>query len=377
VNDTSVDLGRRRPWRRPVTFLALIVLAVVAASVYLGVVGRSRGAQEDGQASTLATVAVTRADVSTQHLVQGTLGYASDTRSLTAQTAGVVEAVAASGARLTRGALLARISGQPVLLLYGRRAAWRTLVTGMTGADVRQLNANLAALGYLASGAATSDAYGSGTELAVRRMQRVRGAVPTGLVALGSIVFASGAMRVGVVSATTGQTVDQGTQLLRMASARRVVTIDLSAADRDSVHAGDQVSIELPNGHSTRGVISDIARVATPPDASTDSQGGGGASVSPDATVAVTVRLLDPRVAPSLDSAPVQVAITTASTPNVLAVPVGALLAQADGTYAVQVMRGGTRVTVRVTTGLFSDSTDLVAITSGAIGVGDQVVVPA
>jgi peptidoglycan hydrolase-like protein with peptidoglycan-binding domain len=377
MSDTTVDLGRRSSWQRPRTLLAIVALAVVAVSVYLGVFGWSRGAQDHGRAPTLATVAVTRADVSTQNLVQGTLGYASETRSLTAATAGVVEAVPTAGAKLTRGALLARISGQPAVLLYGHRAAWRTLVTGMAGADVRQLNANLAALGYLSRSAAAGDVYGSATEAAMRRLQEARGAVPTGIAPLGSLVFAPGAIRVGVVAVATGQTVEQGAQLLEMASARRVVSIDLPAADQDSVHAGDAVSIGLPNGQSTSGVVSDVARVATPPAASADSQGGGGPSGGGDATVTVTVRLRDARVAPALDEAPVQVAITTASSPNALAVPVGALLAQADGSYAVQVVRGGTRVTVAVTTGLFSDSTDLVAITGGAIRAGDRVVVPA
>ena len=66
----------------------LVALAVVAVSVYLGVFGWSRRRSRIAAAPTLATVAVTRADVSTQKLVQGTLGYASDTRSLTAPNAG-------------------------------------------------------------------------------------------------------------------------------------------------------------------------------------------------------------------------------------------------------------------------------------------------
>lgn len=374
MSDAAVDLGRRSFWQRPRALLAVVALAVAAVSVYLGVFGWSRGAQDDGQAVSLTTVPVTRADVSTQQLVAGTLGYASDTRSLTAATAGVVEAVATPGAKLARGALLARIAGQPAVLLYGSRPAWRTLVAGMAGADVRQLNANLAALGYLPPGA-VGDSFGRATEAAVRRLQARRGAVPTGIVPLGSVVFAPGAIRVGVVAVITGQTVEQGAQLLQMASARRVVSISLDAADQDSVHDGDPVSISLPDGQATHGVVSDVARVATSPPASGDQQGGP--SGGGDATVAVTVRLLDPRVAPSLDQAPVQVAITTESTPNALAVPVGALLAQADGHYAVEVVRAGAHVTVPVTTGLFSDSTDLVAITSGAVRVGDQVVVPA
>jgi hypothetical protein len=55
---------------------------------------------------------------------------------------------------------------------------------------------------------------------------------------------------------------------------------------------------------------------------------------------------------------------------------VGALLAQADGGYAVQRLRQSGVTTVPVTPGRFSDSSDLVAIRAGSLRVGDQVVVP-
>jgi peptidoglycan hydrolase-like protein with peptidoglycan-binding domain len=315
--------------------------------------------------------------VSTQQLVGGTLGYARDTTSVAAASAGVVESVAAAGAHLRRGAVLARIDGQPVVLLYGRLAAWRTLVAGMRGADVRQLNANLAALGYLPAGVAGGEAFGSATEAAVRALQHATNADATGILPRGSYVFSRGPVRIGTVSVTAGQSIEAAAELLQMASARRVVSIDLDAGSRNEVHAGDPVTIELPGGESTRGVVSAVARVATVPSSDASQSGGGsGSGGSDQATVTVTVRLRDQHVAPSLDEAPVQVAITTASVANALAVPVGALLAQADGRYAVQVVRGGRRVTVAVTTGLFSDSSDLVAITGGSLRVGDRVVVP-
>ena len=314
------------------TLLAAVALVVAAVSVYLGCLRlESRRRRTAARRSSLATVPVTRADVSTQNLVEGTLGYASDSRSLTAATAGVVEAVATPGAKLTRGALLARISGQPAVLLYGRRAAWRTLVAGMTGADVRQLNANLAALGYLPPGAASGDAFGAATEAAVRRLQAARGAVPTGIVPLGSVVFAPGAIRVGVVAVATGQTVEQGAQVLQMASARRVVSISLAAADQDSVHEGDPVSITLPNGQSTSGVVSDVARVATTPP---PLGGSAGRAVRPAAAMR---RWPSPcgcstRAWPRASTRrPCRSRSRPQSTPNALAVPVGALLAQADG----------------------------------------------
>jgi peptidoglycan hydrolase-like protein with peptidoglycan-binding domain len=319
-----------------------------------------------------------RTTVSTQELVAGTLGYASDSSVVSAPSGGVVESVATAGARLRRGAVLARIDGQPVVLLYGRHAAWRTLVAGMTGADVGQLNANLAALGYLPSGDASSDVFGPGTEAGVRRLQRTATADSTGILLRGLLVFAPGPVRIGTASVTAGETIEAGSELLQMASARRVVSIELDAGSRDEVHAGDPVEIVLPGAQHTRGVVSRVARVATAP-VTDASQSGGSNSGGGDqpATVTVTVRLRNQRVAPNLDQAPVQVAITTASVADALAVPVGALLAQADGTYAVQVVRSGMRVAVPVTTGLFSDSSDLVAITGGSLRVDDRVVVPA
>lgn len=373
----EVELGRRSFWQRPRLALAAVALVVAGVSVYLGVFGWSGGTQPQAAGASTATVVVGRAAVSTQQLVGGTLGYASDTTSVAAASAGVVESVAAAGAHLRRGAVLARIDGQPVVLLYGRLAAWRTLVAGMRGADVRQLNANLAALRYLPAGVAGGDAFGSATEAAVRALQRATNAEATGILSRGSYVFSRGPVRIGTVSVTAGQSIEAAAELLQMASARRVVSIELDAGSRNEVHAGDPVRIELPGGESTSGVVSDVARVATVPSSDASQSGGGsGSGGSDQATVTVTVRLRDQHVAPSLDEAPVQVAITTASVADALAVPVGALLAQADGRYAVQVVQGGRRVTVAVTTGLFSDSSDLVEITGGSLRAGDRVVVP-
>jgi peptidoglycan hydrolase-like protein with peptidoglycan-binding domain len=252
------------------------------------------------------------------------------------------------------------------VLLYGPKAAWRTLVAGMSGADVRALNANLQALGYLPGAAAGND-FGPQTETAVRRLQQASGAAVTGMVALGDVVFAPGAVHVAAVPVTVGQIVEAGAQLIQIASAQQVVSIALDAASQTEVHVGDPVQIELPDGSSTGGVVSDVARVATSPAAD---------SPNPSPTIAVTVRLRGGDTT-GLDQAPVQVSITTASESNVLAVPVGALLARPGGSYAVQVVRGGTAVTTPVTPGRFSDTSNLVAIGAGsALHVGDQVVVP-
>ena len=77
------------------------------------------------------------------------------------------------------------------------------------------------------------------------------------------------------------------------------------------------------------------------------------------------------------DQAPVTVNITTATANNVMVVQVGALLARAQGGYAVEVVGpGNARRSVPVTPGIFDDADGLVQVT-GALTPGERVVVPA
>jgi multidrug efflux pump subunit AcrA (membrane-fusion protein) len=72
--------------------------------------------------------------------------------------------------------------------------------------------------------------------------------------------------------------------------------------------------------------------------------------------VPVTVSLDRPEDARGLDQVPVQVAITDTVHHDVLAVPIGALLALAGGGYAVAIEDGGTRTLIPVTPGIFDGS---------------------
>ena len=89
------------------------------------------------------------------------------------------------------------------------------------------------------------------------------------------------------------------------------------------------------------------------------------------------VSLDHPKAAGSLNQAPVEVTITTGSVSNALVVPVDALLAQANGGYAVEVIgSGGRHHLVAVTPGVFDDAAGLVQVT-GNLAAGQKVVVPA
>jgi multidrug efflux pump subunit AcrA (membrane-fusion protein) len=150
-----------------------------------------------------------------------------------------------------------------------------------------------------------------------------------------------------------------------------VVTISLDAAQQAEVTAGDKVTVTLPDGMTTPGTVSWVGRVAT-----ASSGGSGGSDAA--ATIPVTVTLTHTAVAGSLDQAPVTVNITTGSVQNALAVPVGALLAQASGGYAVEVAGAdNTRHLVPVQVGPVFDDADGLVQVAGALTPGQLVVVPA
>ena len=59
---------------------------------------------------------------------------------------GTLTALPAVGQLIRQGQSVYSVSGSPVVLLYGSVPAYRSLSEGMSGTDVRQLNADLAAL---------------------------------------------------------------------------------------------------------------------------------------------------------------------------------------------------------------------------------------
>jgi hypothetical protein len=275
-----------------------------------------------------------------------------------------------AGAIVRRGQPLYAIDDEPALLLYGQVAAWRAFRPGMsTGRDVAQLNQNLAALGF--GRRLSGDAYTAATELAIGALQSAHGLARTGVLALGTVVFASGPVRITSVTPALGQAVQAG-PVLTVSSTGHEVAIQLDAAQQSQIRIGDRVDVTLPDNSTTPGVVSNVGKVATVP---SSDQGNGGSSTP---TIEVDVRLLHQSAAGSLDQAPVSVSITTASVRDVLVVPVNALLALAGGGYAVEVAGvGGARHLDAVRLGLFDDADGLVQVSGQALKAGQRVVVPA
>ena len=296
----------------------------------------------------------------------------------------------ALGQVIRQGHVLYRVNDRPVVLLYGSTPAYRTLSSGASGPDVDELNADLVALGYAASGQLhpRSAFFGPATTTALMKLQAAVGASRTGTLTLGQAVFEPTAVRVTSVSAQPGGSAQTGGTMLQGTSTTREVQVALSASQQTSVAVGDKVSITLPDNRIAPGVVSSVGAVATCPSSGAGGPGSssgapgtdtcssnGSGSSTPTVTVGVTPSHL--AATGTWDQAPVQVGITTASVPNAVVVPVTALLALSGGGYAVEVVGAGARNDlVPVSLGLFDDPEGLVQVTSSQLAAGQNVVVP-
>jgi len=306
--------------------------------------------------------------------VDGTLGYAGSW-TVTGKGGGTLTWLPSPGQVISQGQVLYKTdNGSPVVLLYGTVPAWRDLAEGVTGQDVSQLNHDLVRLGYADSADISAlgwDYFSWETRYGVQQLQIALGITyPSGSLTLGSAVFEPTTLRVSQVNASLGG--PAAGPVLTATSTRRVVTVALPADQQSEVAVGDKVTVTLPDQSTTAGTISSVGTVAT----SSGSSGGSGGSGS-SVTIPVYVTLAHPSVAGRMDQAPVTVEITTASVPNALTVPVGALLARSFGGYAVEVIgAGGSTRLVPVQVGpVFDDANGLVQVT-GALTPGERVVVP-
>jgi hypothetical protein len=368
--DDPQSSGRNRRYA-----LAAAGLAVAAAVVVIAVTNPfSSAATSSGvidNAYPTSLVAVKRGPLSSQVTGVGTLGHAARSDGspyeLVNQAGGRLTALPASGQVIGQGHVLYRVDNNPVVLLDGGTPAYRSITSGDSGPDVRELNAALVALGDAPASALdpTSDYFSSATASALERLQGKLGVDETGSLALGDAIFLPGAIRITKVTATPGTSAPPGRSIAQATSTRRQIEVNIDAAQQSSLKTGDRVLITLPNYRDTTGVVASLGTVAN-----------GSGSSSP--TIPVYIRLDRPRDAGTLDQAPVRVQITTAGVTDALIVPVDALLAQPGSGYAVETVDAH-RVhhLVAVTPGLFDDADGLVQVTSNSLAAGQQIVAPA
>jgi peptidoglycan hydrolase-like protein with peptidoglycan-binding domain len=339
---------------------AAVGAAAVVAAVVLAAGGDETPPVRAAGGDT-ATATVERRDLVDRESLGGTLGYA-DAAPLPAAAAGTVTGLPEAGSVIRRGRPLYRLDDEPAAwLLYGSLPAWRDFSSAMTdGEDVRQLERNLRALGHDPDGDMTvDDDWDWATTAAVLRFQDERGLTEDGTLSRGEIVFRDGPARVGQVRATLGQSVAPGAQIADLSTTRREVTVDLEATRQTLAREGATVTVDLPDGSTARGRITEVGKVAEQP-----------AAEEGEPTIEVTIALRG-RAARGrgFDQAPVDVGFEADRRKDVLVVPVTALLARAGGGFAVETSDGRL---IEVEPGGYAD--DLVEVSGDGLREGMKVV---
>ncbi|MEV1329650.1 peptidoglycan-binding protein [Micromonospora costi] len=337
--------GRRVRFRAVALSAAVLVAAAAGVVAAVGFGGTDRGTAATGSTPP-ATATVTRQTLTDTQTADGELGYGS-TRTASARLTGTITALPETGTVVKRGGRLYGVDNDPVVLLYGTLPAYRVLEPGAEGADVAQFERNLRALGH--TGFTVDDEYTASTADAVRDWQEDLGLPETGRVEPGRIVYAEDAVRIESLQAAVGDAAQPGQAVLAYTGTSRLVTVELDVDDQPLAKKGARVGVELPDGASVDGTVASAETVVE-----AGSGGAAGQSTEAETKIEVTVSVADPKKLTGYDRASVDVTFTAAERPDVLTVPVAALLALAEGGYGLEVVDGGRSRIVAVTTGLFA-----------------------
>lgn len=277
------------------------------------------------------------------------------------QGGGTATVLAATGSTVDVGTVLYRVDTEPVLALIGPLPAYRELSSSATdGVDIRQLEDNLAALGY-GAGLTVDEEFTDATAESVRQWEEDLGrADPDGTVELGDVVFLPEPAEIVRHDAAVGDRVDAGSPVLTIAARTDVVLADVTFADATKWVAGSPVELRWPDGTAQPAIVVGVGRIITDP--------GDGAAP----TVEVTLTPTGDTAARPVGSE-VTAVLTGETRDSSLAVPVSALLAAPDGAVAVRRVQPESEVTIPVTAGLVDGS--WVEITAGLVE-GDQVRLP-
>jgi peptidoglycan hydrolase-like protein with peptidoglycan-binding domain len=338
---------RRRRRTPTVVFSGVVVVAVGAATAAAIGFGGDDGGTADAATLPPETATVDRETLRDIRTEDGTLGYGSD-QTLNNRLNGTVTGLADTGETVGRGEPLYWVDADPVVLLYGSEPAYRALSPGAEGADVEQLEANLSRLEY--DGFTVDDEYTDATAAAVEQWQADLGLPETGVVDLGRVVFAPGAVRIDAHEVAAGDVVQPGNPVLTWTGAERLVTVELDVEDQPLAEAGTAVTVTLPDGSTQPGEVVDAESVVQ--ESSEDTPPGQDAEQ--ETVLEVTVALDDAEAVEGYDQASVEVGFVAGEREDVLTVPVAALLALREGGYGVEVIEGTSTRIVAVDTGLFA-----------------------
>jgi peptidoglycan hydrolase-like protein with peptidoglycan-binding domain len=352
------------------------VLLLASAGVGWVLIGPKDDDASADKTPSYELASVERRDLRVGTRLSGRWGYGA-LQPVPIRASGTVTWLPSVGEQANRGDVLLRVDNRPVVLMYGATPAYRPMDAGShpdpaatsggddqpkkptsppkttppsVGPDVEQLELSLSQLGY--TGFTVDQEFTEGTAAAVRAWQESLGVPPTGRVDLGDVVFLPGPVRLHPSPQSLGQSVSDSS--VQQSGTERLVTVE--AEDADWAETGVRVDVTLPNRKTVPGRVTAVA------------SGGGNSESGGTGSEHVSIRLTReyPRVAPG----PVEVTYVSARRRDVLTIPVTALVALAEGGYAVELDDGEY---VAVEPGLYAEGVVEVA---GELKPGTKVRVP-
>ena len=345
----------RRGWIIAAT--AFVVVAAVAATILL--TRPPAEADEEQKKPPAETTEVTRGNLTEQVRVTGKLEF-KNVRDLGSPLAGTVTGVPAPGSVVGRGYELFRVDDTPVILMFGVLPVWREFAEGMAdGEDIRQLEANLQALGFFDG--EPDDEFRWATIEAIKEWQKALGLEETGRIEMGRIVFAPGEVRVQDAVAKVGS--PAGGAVLKVSDSTKEAAVDIDPNLAANAPVGAKVDVRLPDGTVAPGTVTAVGAPVE-----RDNDNGGKTLKLP-----ITIVLDDPTVAAAFDTVSVSVTLVHVIAEDVLLVPVTALLAQPGGGSAVERVVNKKTELVTIELGKFADG--MVEVVGGDLAEGDVVAV--
>ncbi|NNF70366.1 MAG: peptidoglycan-binding protein [Acidimicrobiia bacterium] len=284
---------------------------------------------------------------------------------------GAINLEATSG-DVVSGQVLYTVDDLPVTAVVTDVEFVRDLSIGVEdGDDVEVLEQMLADLGYDADGDLDVDEeFDDDTTRAIEDWEEDLqdnwdDQVVDGIVSLDQIVTVDNGTTIGAVTSHDGDTLATGTELFTFGSdtGSRIVSTAVDVADQALLAEGTEIDVEFPGGEIVTGTVTDLASSSTtdPLDPSAD----------PKLAVEITLDSV-PDSAEALNELDVEVRLVDNLAAGVTVVPASALVATADGGFAVEVASGNSTSYVAVDPGMFADG----FVEVDGIEPGTAVVVP-
>lgn len=296
----------------------------------------------------------------------------------TGSDGGAITSIAAPDAPVTTGTVLFWQGGYPVVAIEGDASTTPALTRDLStsaddGIDIELLERMLLSGGFDDGSIVVDDEFDDATAAAVQRWWASLGvtvAAADVVVPAGSFVVVPGGLFTGTALVVDGATPVGDAVVMGLTTAAREVTTSAPIGD-DTFALGATIDVEFPDGTVSTGTVVAVGNVAV------------NAENVPGATPTVTITLHVADIPAAVDDfvqIPVTLRAVAEEQQGAFVVPVSALVALAEGGYALEVVTdsstAGAPVTslIAVEPGLFTDG--FVSITGEQVAAGLTVVVP-